>query len=627
MASSNHEVSTLEQQLQEYRAKLAAYDNGGVAKTTLTSSVSLGAQPQSINTNSNQAVGGGAGSSSNPAYFSPRPKVVRSASGNNIRSQRNPSPSVKPGNYEAMSNSVPIIPLVHEPSSHHDDESDNNPPQESSFHNSGGAAASPQEQQQKQQPQDSISQLAEGDVLFNYDEDFDGGSIEDEPEEELTWRSDPEKSMSDWTIRVMNRVTRQKQVYYVHRNVLAVGKRKSEYFVRFFRSHDRVGKSNNVTEVHFESVAASAMPFLLDYMYSSEGKLEIATINAVGLRYLAQYFGMRGLHKRVMSFITRDMTMDNVKIYYEHTVAVDDSKVSEIAGSQCAQNILSINTKNPLLKAVDPLFFRRIMLSREIDSMEKHLHMSQLLAEFCILHRKLLDDQDFIRLTDEQCLPHVHYKAALTLMEMEADLGLVDHEMHEKTSLQDRCLRDLASHWEELSTMKPAELSNICRKLPSAVVTTIMIRSLGQAKKTVDVERRKAAQAGADALQKGSGGSVGSASSDKKTGKRDYDAKLATIKREHQQTLDEIKGEFETNLVKMREAVVEKDKYITEYWNELKRFERVSNQPEGKMVQSTPSSAKNFIMPGIGNQPTEGLVLSKPKGGGKFPLFVYKGGD
>ena len=41
------------------------------------------------------------------------------------------------------------------------------------------------------------------------------------------------------------------------------------------------------------------------------------------------------------------------------------------------------------------------------------------------------------------------------------------------------------------------------------------------------------------------------------------------------------------------------------------------------MVQSTSSALKVLKMPGIGNQPIEGLILSKPKGGGKFPIFVY----
>mmetsp|Transcript_6252 Transcript_6252/g.13028 ORF Transcript_6252/g.13028 Transcript_6252/m.13028 type:complete len:602 (-) Transcript_6252:1989-3794(-) len=599
--SSGNEVTTLEQQLQEYRQKLAAYkDTGSVSGGSVN-----GSGPSA-----SASVGGG-----NPAYYSPRPKVKRSGSGSNrsavAQSMSNiPSTTELPPSQKSgfPSQSMNAINLERVPSTDHEQSS---PTRDSP---------------------DNPSQLpaGEGEVLFNYDDDFDGGSLEDEPEEELTWRSDPAKSMSDWTINVTNRATRQKQVYHVHRNVLAVGKRKSEYFVRFFRSYDRLSKTGQSTDIFLETVSAASMPQLLDYMYSAEGKLDIATESAVGLRYLAQFFGMRGLHKRVMSFIIRNLNMDNLKIYYDHSVAVDDSKVSEIASAHCAKNIMSISVKHSLIGAVDPLFFRRIMLSDEIDSMEKQLHMSQLLAEFCVLHRKLLDDQDFIRLTDEQCLPHVHYKAALTLMEMEADLGLIDHEMVDLTSLQERCLRDIATHWEDLSRMKPAELTRICKKLPSPVVTEIMVRSLGQAKKRVDMEERKSSGsalplAASEPIK--SGASVASAGTSDKKAKRDYEAKVAELKREHQETLDAIKAEFEANLVKMREAVVEKDKYITEYWNELKRFERVSNQPEGKMVQSTPASAKLFKMPGIGNQPTEGLVLSKPKGGGKFPLFVYRPGE
>ena len=44
--------------------------------------------------------------------------------------------------------------------------------------------------------------------------------------------------------------------------------------------------------------------------------------------------------------------------------------------------------------------------------------------------------------------------------------------------------------------------------------------------------------------------------------------------------------------------------------------------PDGKMVQSTPAALKLVKLPGIGNQPAEGLVLSKGKGGGYMDKYV-----
>ena len=407
--------------------------------------------------------------------------------------------------------------------------------------------------------------------MFNYDDDFDkhGELTGEEPEEEaLTWRSDPSRSLSDWTILVSNRETQETHPYHVHRNVLAVGPRKSEYFVRFFLSHDRMSKSSKSTEIWFSTVAANTMPQLLDYMYSSDGKLDISTECAVGLRHLAQFFGMRALHKKVMNYITSDLTMDNVLTYYQHTVAVDDAKVSEIASAHCAKHVMDIGLDDPLLGVVDALFIRQILtLSNQVDSVEQQLHTSQLLAEYCRQHRKTLDDQDFIRLTDERCLRRVHYSAALTLMEMEADLVLLDQHdvdvIEETTSLQNRCLADLTKHWEQLGQMQPAELTRICRKLPSAVVTEIMVRSLGQAKEQLGSSASSSSSSGQQQQkQQQQQGSDGDSDSNDSDVRSEYEAKLANLKRQHQVTLEKIKREFEANLMKMKEAVIEKCVYI-----------------------------------------------------------------
>jgi len=49
-----------------------------------------------------------------------------------------------------------------------------------------------------------------------------------EDQSELTWRLDPSESMSDWTLRVVNKGTNTVDEYHLHRNILAVGKRRSE---------------------------------------------------------------------------------------------------------------------------------------------------------------------------------------------------------------------------------------------------------------------------------------------------------------------------------------------------------------------------------------------------------------
>lgn len=529
--AANSEMQTLEQQLQEYRAKLAAYKTD-VQSTGGSASVSGG-----------NAGGGNAsvsGVTVNTVNIPPLPdkKPGPPASKGGSRSQLSRQSSASSRSSALSSQSYQDSPTPRQRKSILPPDQPTAPSSDVSPSIDSRGAETSQE---------------DAGTMFNYDDDFENdGSIGEDSEEALTWRTDPEKSLSDWTINISNRSTRQTQSYHVHRNVLAVGPRRSEYFVRFFLSHDRLHKTGHSTDIWLEGVAADAMSLLLDFMYSPEGKLNIDTKSAIGLRHLAQFFGMRGLHKRVMAFIQKDLNMQNIKTYYQSAAAVDDNKVSELASECCARNILDISESHSLLPAVDPLFFRRIMLSPEINTKEKQLHTSQLLAAFCVLHKNLLDDQDFIRLTDEQCLPHVHYKAALTLMEMETDLVVLDHDTEEMTSLQERCLRDIATHWEELSKMKAHELTRICRKLPSPVVTEIMVRSLSQAKRSVDKEKLKNSSS-----YTSSGDSVGSGTSEQRM-RRDYEKRMALLQRQHQETLDSIKAEFEANLVKMREAVVEK---------------------------------------------------------------------
>lgn len=453
--------------------------------------------------------------------------------------------------------------------------------------------------------------------LFDYDNEEE--VVETEPEQELTWRLDPVVSLSDWTIRVFNKETRQPELYYVHKNVLAVGRRKSEYFVRYFLSHDNLNSNQTSSDIWLESVASDVMPNFLDYLYSTAGELEIDTDSAVGLRHLAQYFGNRVLHQKVMKFVTNDLTMDNVLVYYQNSVPLDDEKISELASTKCAENILSIDKTNELLMHVDPSFFRRIMAAPSIDSKEKQYHISLLLAEYCLLNKEHLDDQDFTRLTSDRGLPVVHYNAALTFMEMEADLVVSNEDNGVISTLQERCIRDLAENWPELSIMRQSEVFRVMRKLQSGVVADLLVKSLAKAKTMLDRGVAATTQ-----REKGSQTKKGKGKVETANLKKEYEEKMAAMEKQHQDELDKLKKDFETNLLKLRDVALDKEKSITGLKEELERFERMPNQPGGRLMQSG-SAQKPDTMPSMGEYETDGLVLSKPKGQGKFAVFFYKG--
>ena len=87
---------------------------------------------------------------------------------------------------------------------------------------------------------------------------------------ELSWRQNPSESFSDWTIEVIEEdkanpgATSERAVYHVHRRVLAVGPKKSEYFAKIFKSNS----SANRTELRLTKRQAAVFPIALDYIYT-----------------------------------------------------------------------------------------------------------------------------------------------------------------------------------------------------------------------------------------------------------------------------------------------------------------------------------------------------------------------
>ena len=66
---------------------------------------------------------------------------------------------------------------------------------------------------------------------------------EEEESHQLSWRDDPERSLSDWTIVVRCEVTGASESFHVHKAMLAAGARWSEYFKSVFKSGMREGNT------------------------------------------------------------------------------------------------------------------------------------------------------------------------------------------------------------------------------------------------------------------------------------------------------------------------------------------------------------------------------------------------
>ena len=118
----------------------------------------------------------------------------------------------------------------------------------------------------------------------------------------LNWRMDPEESYSDWSIEILvgEKIYR---TYHVHKAILSMGSKRSEYFARLFSNKNLKEHEAQRSRIELEELAAKAFPVMLDYVYSLWGdKPPMITKNAVILHYLGGYFEVRGLRKKARDF-------------------------------------------------------------------------------------------------------------------------------------------------------------------------------------------------------------------------------------------------------------------------------------------------------------------------------------
>ena len=198
-------------------------------------------------------------------------------------------------------------------------------------------------------------------------------------------------------------------------------------------------------------------------------------------------------------------------------------------------------------------------------------------------------------------------------MGMEADLVVptsIVEMSTTMTNLQERCIRGLAAHWRELTEADPEQTTRVCRKLPSRVVTELLLRSLDHAKREGDRQAQ----------------SVGLARNAKVQSKVRPKAAAdgSKTKVEHEAALVALKREYEEKVKHLQDVCYEKDKHIKNYYQELTKFERLPNATEGKMIKSG-SKDQPTTMPSIGKHNSEGYLLAGRKlRGAKYPMFFYK---
>jgi len=146
----------------------------------------------------------------------------------------------------------------------------------------------------------------------------------------LSWRTDPQDSLSDWTINIKNMVDNNVTTYHVHKNFLGAGSRRSDYFDRLFKLSQQVEELKTCrSNISFRGAATvNAIPEMLDHIYT--GQCNFSSSNAAALRYLANYFAIPTLHVAVGKFMECDLCPATAQVYLAEAEPFSDVTVVEM---------------------------------------------------------------------------------------------------------------------------------------------------------------------------------------------------------------------------------------------------------------------------------------------------------
>jgi hypothetical protein len=148
----------------------------------------------------------------------------------------------------------------------------------------------------------------------------------------LSWRSDPRKSFSDWTLQVVaveNGTKKSVTLYHAHSNVIAWGPRRGGFFVHLFQERMRQTPPSNMSRVQVSPAEAEVFPIMLDFMYC-ENSLPLSADRACTLYAMADKFVIPPLQKAIQKFVERYLSLTQMIEFIQYAQEQQDSHKKEI---------------------------------------------------------------------------------------------------------------------------------------------------------------------------------------------------------------------------------------------------------------------------------------------------------
>lgn len=303
--------------------------------------------------------------------------------------------------------------------------------------------------------------------------EYGSGSAPVEKDASLSWRDDPEETLSDWRIVVEVPALKIKNVYHVHKAMIAGGPRKSDYFVRQCRSGGGASQLaeavRSESKLDLEAEAAEAIPDFLDYVYT--GSLKATKENACALLHLAEYLGNPPLYAEVKDFIEAGLQSGrNFKFapkYVASASLFNQEKLADAAVQVAAEHLGDYSESVTFPETVDgdsapyppelqdllalhPALFARIVTSDfrpDADSRGRYGEPSwcvvRIVADYCN-RRADIDGSFFESVVDDDFLSHLRSDATMSLLK-----AVLKHPPSDSlTRLRDKCILKAGEDWQ-----------------------------------------------------------------------------------------------------------------------------------------------------------------------------------
>lgn len=262
--------------------------------------------------------------------------------------------------------------------------------------------------------------------------------------QELSWRGDPSTNWSDWKVVIHNMGNDSAKEYNVHRNILAAGCRKCDYFSTLF-GIQCAEQQDCCSRISLQSEEAAVFEIMLDFLYSSHAP-NVNVNNVVALRNLARYFQCRELARCVAEFIQRNLTMGTAVLYLRNAFQRDD-KLESAARNLICQHIHQIPVHSMDTLATE--LFRSIVCSDNIQQ-EHSKHVSIHVKSFFDVNPEQVSASLLHELTSH--LTEIDVSVANGFLQLIAQLdpNVEDHSWLALDQLSRKCATALAPEWQTL---------------------------------------------------------------------------------------------------------------------------------------------------------------------------------